>query len=29
MRYRLAWLRDDRMPGAPGDRFQISLDRLF
>ncbi len=29
LRYRLAWLRDDRMPGAPGDRFQISLDRLF
>lgn len=29
LRYRLAWLRDDRMPSAPGDRFQISLDRLF
>lgn len=44
LRYRLAWLRDDRMSGlpgtpgvpgtpatsdAPGDRFQISLDRLF
>ncbi len=29
LRYRLARLRDDRMPGAPGDRFQISLDRLF
>lgn len=29
LRYRLAWLFDDRMPGAPGDRFQVSLDRLF
>ena len=29
VRYRLTALRDDTMPGAPRDRFQLALDRRF
>ncbi|MDB4960574.1 MAG: hypothetical protein JWP01_573 [Myxococcales bacterium] len=29
VRYRLTALRDDRMPGAPRDRFHVALDRRF
>jgi hypothetical protein len=29
LRDRLAWLRDERDPNAPGDPFNLSLDWLF